>query len=216
MPGTTFLPLAGPLGTVLGLTLGGFVMLILALNFHYLMNRYPNCGGIYTYTKEAFGYDHGFLSAWFLILTYIAIIWANATAIVLIARNLLGSLFQFGFHYSVLGYDVYLGEVLITMAVIVIFGLICAFSKPVTVGLQVILAIALLAGIVFCYACVVMHRDPGALEPGFVNGDTSHITQIIAIVALSPWAFAGFESVSNSVEGFTFSVKKTIWICWTC
>ena len=53
MPGTTFLPLAGPVGTVLGLSLGGLVMLILALNFHYLMNRYPDCGGIYTYTKKA-------------------------------------------------------------------------------------------------------------------------------------------------------------------
>ena len=212
MPGTTFLPLAGPLGTTLGIIIGAVIMFIIGMNYHYLMNRYPDSGGTLTYAIRSFGYDHGFLSAWFLILVYIAIIWANATAIVLIARNLLGSLFQFGFLYSVLGYDVYLGEVLITMAVIVIFGLICAFSKPVTVGLQVILAIALLAGIVFCYACVVMHRDPGALEPGFVNGDTSHITQIIAIVALSPWAFAGFESVSNSVEGFKFSVKKTIWI----
>ena len=212
MPGTTFLPLAGPLGTTVGIVIGAVIMFIIGMNYHYLMNRYPDSGGTLTYAIRSFGYDHGFLSAWFLILVYIAIIWANATAIVLISRNLLGSLFQFGFHYSVLGYDVYLGEVLITMAVILIFGLICAFSKPVTVGLQVIFALALLAGIAFCYACVVMHRDPGALAPGFVPGDTYPVIQIIAIVALSPWAFAGFESVSNSVEGFKFSVKKTIWI----
>ncbi|WP_173330429.1 hypothetical protein [Ruminococcus flavefaciens] len=42
MPGTTFLPVAGPVGTALGLGLGGAVMLILALNFHYLMNRHPD------------------------------------------------------------------------------------------------------------------------------------------------------------------------------
>lgn len=90
MPGTTFLPIAGPVGTAVGLGLGGLVMFILALNFHYLMNRYPDCGGIYTYTKKAFGYDHGFLSAWFLIITYVAIIWANATALPLIARTVLG------------------------------------------------------------------------------------------------------------------------------
>lgn len=49
-------------------------MLILAANFNYLMNRFPDGGGIYTYTKKAFGYDHGFLSAWFLIITYYAVL----------------------------------------------------------------------------------------------------------------------------------------------
>ena len=41
MPGTTFLPIAGPVGSAIGLVAGGLVMLILALNYHYLMNRYP-------------------------------------------------------------------------------------------------------------------------------------------------------------------------------
>ena len=84
MPGTTFLPIAGPAGTAIGLGVGALVMLIIGMNFHYLMNRYPEAGGTYTYTKNSFGYDHGFLSAWFLVLTYIAIIWANATALPLI------------------------------------------------------------------------------------------------------------------------------------
>ena len=53
MPGTTFLPIAGPIGTFIGLGISGLVMLVLALNFHYLMNRYPDCGGIYTYTKKS-------------------------------------------------------------------------------------------------------------------------------------------------------------------
>ena len=51
MPGTTFLPIAGPVGSALGLGLGAVVMLILAFNFHFLMKRYPDCGGIYSYTK---------------------------------------------------------------------------------------------------------------------------------------------------------------------
>ena len=105
MPGTTFLPIAGPVGTALGLGLGAVVMLILALNFHFLMNRYPDCGGIYSYTKNAFGYDHGFLSACFLILTYIAIIWANATALPLITRTVLGDTFCFGYLYQIAGYS---------------------------------------------------------------------------------------------------------------
>ena len=119
-PGTTFLPIAGPAGTALGLGLGGIVMLILAVNFNYLMNKYPECGGIYTYTKKAFGYDHGFLSAWFLVLTYIAIIWANATALPLIARTVLGDTFRFGKLYQIAGYDIYLGEILLAVGALIL------------------------------------------------------------------------------------------------
>ena len=68
MPGGTFLPIAGPVGTAIGIGLGAIVMIILAKNYHYLMNKYPDAGGTYTYTKRCFGYDHGFLSAWFLTL----------------------------------------------------------------------------------------------------------------------------------------------------
>ena len=50
MPGNTFLPIAGPVGTAIGIALGALVMLVLAKNFHYLMNRYPGSGGTYTYT----------------------------------------------------------------------------------------------------------------------------------------------------------------------
>lgn len=212
MPGTTFLPLAGPLGTTIGILIGACIMFIIGINYHYLMNRFPDSGGTLTYAIQSFGYDHGFLSAWFLILVYIAIIWANASAIVLISRNLLGSVFQFGFHYSVLGYDVYLGEILITLAVIVVFGLICAFSKPMTVWLQVIMALLLFIGTAVCFIFVSSHGNNVALKPDFAVTDAGSIKQIFTIIVLSPWAFAGFESVSNSVEGFRFNVKHSIWV----
>ena len=64
MPGTTFLPIAGPLGTVIGIAAGALVMLIIGVNYHFLINRYPNAGGTVSFANEAFGHDFGFLSAW--------------------------------------------------------------------------------------------------------------------------------------------------------
>ena len=214
MPGTTFLPAAGPLGTTLGIMIGAVIMLIIGMNYHYLMNRYPDAGGTLTYTIKTFGYDHGFLSAWFIVLVYVAIIWANATALTLICRNLFGSFFQFGIHYKILNYDIYLGEVLLSMAVIILFGLVCIFGKWLAVGLQVIFALLLFGGILVC-AGSVMRVHGGGLEtmaPAFSANGKHPISQVFTIVALSPWAFVGFESVSNSAEGFQFSTKKTIWI----
>ena len=213
MPGTTFLPAAGPWGTALGIGIGAVVMLIIGMNYHYLMNKYPDAGGTLTYTAKTFGYDHGFLSAWFILLVYIAIIWANATALTLIARNLLGSALQFGFHYTLLGYDVYFGEVLLSMAAILIFGLLCIHGKRLTVHIQTVLAIALFGGVVVCAVAVLgKHGGMSDLTPAFAPTGASPVSQITGIIALSPWAFVGFESVSNSTAGFRFSTKKSIWI----
>ena len=63
IPGTTFLPKAGPLGTVLGIVLGAVIMCIIGLNYSYLMNKYPDAGGTLTYTIKTLGYDHGFMSS---------------------------------------------------------------------------------------------------------------------------------------------------------
>ena len=214
MPGTTFLPIAGPLGSVLGIGIGAVIMLIIGMNYHFLMNRFPNAGGTLTYAAKTFGYDHGFISSWFLILVYIAIMWANATALMLIFRNLMGGVFQFGFHYQVLGYDVYLGEILLTLADILIAGFICMKGKRIAIGLQIVLALVLFFGIVIAFAAVMgTHLKEGfTFYPAFAPTDENAVLQILRIVVLTPWAFVGFESVSHSTEGFRFSVKKTIYI----
>ena len=124
MPGTTFLPIAGPWGTVLGMAVGAFVMLIIGCNYHYLMNKFPDAGGTYSYAKNIFGYDHGFLSSWFLVLVYIAIIWANMTALPLVFRNLFGDIFQVGFDYEIAGFHIYFGEAILSLSVFYLFGLI--------------------------------------------------------------------------------------------
>ena len=122
MPATSFLPIAGPLGTVIGLSIGTVIMMIIGVNYYYLMKQFPDSNGTLTYSIKVFGYDHGFISAWFQMLVYIGIVWANVTALTLMCRYLFGNALQFGFHYTVSGYAVYLGEVLLSVAMVVFFG----------------------------------------------------------------------------------------------
>ena len=86
MPGTTFIPVAGPLGTLLAMAAGTLIMLLIGRNFTYLMERSPMTGGVYSYTKEAFGRDHAFISSWFLCLSYLTIVFLNGTALFVVAR----------------------------------------------------------------------------------------------------------------------------------
>ena len=210
MPGTTFLPLAGPIGTAVGMAIGAFIMLVIGFNYHFLMNRYPDAGGTLTYSARVFGYDHGLLSAWFLMLVYIAIMWANATAIVLIVRNLFGDILQIGFHYQVAGYDVYCGEVLLTLAVILLSGATCMTSRHAAIRIQTVMVILLVCGVFLCTFFAL--RSGIRFKPHFADTGRSPVAQIANIVMLAPWAFVGFESVSHSTEGFAFSPKKTIHI----
>ena len=215
MPGTTFLPAAGPVGTAVGLVLGAVVMLVIGINYHCLMNRFPDAGGTLTYATKLFGYDHGFLSSWFLALVYIAIIWANATALTLLARYLLGDVLQFGFHYTILGYDVYLGEALLSMALVALAGFVCLANKRAAARVQLLMALILLGGVVICAAAVFGKASGGGnlaarFTPAFGSDGKNPVLQIAHIVALSPWAFVGFESVSQSTPEFNFSPKKSL------
>ncbi|MBR4545112.1 MAG: amino acid permease [Oscillibacter sp.] len=215
MPGTTFLPIAGPAGTALGMLIGGAIMLIIGVNYHYMMRRYPDAGGTFTYTKKTFGYDHGFLSAWFLVLVYIAITWANATALPLVFRNLFGGVFQVGFHYQIAGYDVYFGEVILSLAALELSGLACMRGGRFAARIQTIMACVLFGGILIGGGAVAVRHFgcflQGSLthfKPAFAPGHNP-AAEVFNIVALAPWAFVGFESVSHSAEEFNFSPKKS-------
>ena len=65
MPGTTFLPSAGPLGTAIGVLFGALAMGIFAINYHRLTIRYSGPGGAATFAQKLFGEDHGFWSRGF-------------------------------------------------------------------------------------------------------------------------------------------------------
>lgn len=208
MPGTTFLPNAGPLGTVIGILLGGAVMFIIAGNYHYLINKYPDGGGAYTYTKKCFGYDHGFLSAWFMILTYIAVIWANATALPLIMRTLFGSTFQFGFHYQIAGFDVYMGEIILVIVSMLIGALVC-LRRSLASRTQTVMAVLLFAGVVICFAGAAAKNGSSLSEQPMFSEKHSAFGGMFTIFALAPWAFVGFESISHSAGEAKFPLKRS-------
>ncbi|MBR1658836.1 MAG: APC family permease [Oscillospiraceae bacterium] len=113
-----------------------------------------------------------------------------------------------------LGYDVWLGEALLSAAAIVLCGFLCIRSKRLAAALQTVMAVVLFAGILVGFFAVTgLHRAGGlSYAPLFAPRRGTPAGQIFTIVVLAPWAFVGFESVSNSPSGFKFSPKKSIWI----
>ena len=210
LPGTMFLPNAGPGGTVIGLLIGTAAVAVLAFNYHKVTVGVQGSGGAYGFITKIFGPNHGFLLGWFLFLTYVAILWANATALVLLARYLFGNALQFGFHYTVVGFDVYFGEVLLSLCAIVFCGCICLLRKRFAIRLHMFFAFVLAAGVVICFIAALLGHKGGvaAMGPAFA-AETPAWIQILRILAMVPWAFVGFEAVVQSSSEFAFPVKRT-------
>lgn len=201
---------AGVVGSVLGIVVGTLVMVCIAYNYACLMNRYPDAGGSYTFVRHVFGHDHGFLLAWFLALAYLAVFWANATSLPLFSRFFLGSFFKVGYLYTIFDYEVYLGEVLLTMGAVALVGLLCVGSKRVKQYLMIGLAIVFTVGIAVCFGSAMMgHGSTGRdFKPEFLI-NSSLISQVLGVTFMTPWAFIGFESISHSTEEFSFSRTKS-------
>ena len=209
MPGTTFLPVAGPAGTALAMLISMVIMLVIAENFSYLMSRSSMTGGVYSYTKEAFGRDHAFLSSWFLCLSYLTIVFLNGTALFFVVRILFSGSAQSGFHYTVAGNTIYLGETVVSVLVLAGVGALFVAAKPALQKLLTILAVVMLIGIAItaCF-CLPAAMKSGALTD-FGTAPVSRGYAVFSLVILAPWAFVGFEITVYDTAHFSFPMRRS-------
>ncbi len=213
LPGDSFLVKAGTLGTAIAFSLAALLMIIVALNYHYMINKYPVAGGEFTYAVNTFGRINGFICAWFLGLSYLTIVPLNATALSVIGRNLLGNIFQIGFHYNVAGYDIYFGEIMLAVAALALFAFLSIRGVKTTGIFQVILVTALIGGVFIVLMAAICNPQISFdnLRPAFsMHG--SKTAGVLAIIAVAPFSFVGFDTIPQAAEEFNFSPKKAKWI----
>lgn len=214
MPGGVFLPNAGPLGTMIAMEIAALVMLIISYNYSYMIKKIPKTGGEFLYAQNAFGEKHGFLCAWMLSLSYLSVIPLNATALNLILRAITGDAFQFGFHYTIAGYHVYFGEMLLAFSALIILAVVGSFNVKIIAKLQTYLVMILLTGIILVLIGVITSPLSSGknLHPLFYpetpNFHRNAIAQILAVAATAPMSFVGFDTVPQLSEESNFSPDR--------
>ena len=139
-PGKKFLPNSGVAGTAIAMVLGALTMIIIAFSYAYMVPKYPKAGGEFTFAKACFGKTAAFLCGWFLVAAYLTNVPMNSTAIGLIVDGIFGSVLKWGFHYSIAGFEVWLGEIILASAILIFFGILNIFGVQKAGFVQLILA----------------------------------------------------------------------------
>ena len=209
MPGTTFLPVAGPAGTIIAMTVGTIIMLVIGYNFAFLMKKQPGAGGIYTYTKEAFGRDHAFISSWFLCLSYLTIVFLNGTALFIVLKTLFGDLIKTGVYYTISGNNIYLGELVVSVIALAGLGSLLIVARRVMRKFNTLLAMLMVAGVLILSVVCIPHAVHNGAIFSFGSRELNPAYGIFSIVFLAPWAFVGFDVISFETTSFSFSVEKS-------
>ena len=200
MPGTTFLPDAGPLGTIIGVVISTLMMLVISSNYSFLVQNIPGIGGSYIYTRNIIGHDHAFLAIWSLGLAYVSLLWANSATFTMMTRYFFGGILEWGIHYQVAGYDIYAGEIIVNIIIDILFALLVCCLPRAARYIRTFFGITLFASVVVLFFMIVYAQGGIVIErPLFAPHDTG-FQQVLHIIVLAPWMFVGFEVAGHVVD----------------
>ncbi|QRG86882.1 APC family permease [Bulleidia sp. zg-1006] len=209
LPGTKFLKEAGVINTFIGLLIGGIFIMVIQNAYHIMLESHREDGGEFTYTLNHLGKVHGFVVGWSLSLCYLSMVPLNAGAFVLLLREIFGSKMDFLYLYSISGYPIYLTDVLVMSAVILLFGFINIQGLKISTKVQNVMSI-LLAMIVSVLLCLMfMKSDLQAFHQNYVGNYHFSLKEISKIIAIAPFLFVGFDVVPQVSEELGFKPEKS-------
>ena len=183
-----------------------------------MVPRFPTAGGEFTFTKECFGRRHAYLCGWFLALAYVANVPMNCTALGLMTRKLFFGVFQFGRLYQVAGYDIWAGEILLSLVVLVILTYFSIHGVKKAGWIQSVMAVSLASAFAIILISAIFSPITSWSNlapfwgPAKETSNKEILQGILAIVAVAPWAYVGFDTIPQAAEEFDFPVRKVNFI----
>ena len=182
MPATYFLPVGGITGSVWGFVIGGAMMCVIAMNYHYLGNLYPTKGGIYNLVKASLSRKQAFAASWAMGLAHLCCIPLNAKAMGMLLRTILEELFGIDFEVYFFGSNTLLVEAVIVVAALVL-------KTCGTVGAAGMVA-SIAIGSVVCIVAAIAGDTAQDLKTGNLLGATPWKQQVGELVGVTASALA--------------------------
>ena len=200
----------GPLPLFLGFLVGGLLMIVVGYSYSYMIAKFPVAGGEFAYAYKCFGRTASYICGWMLSLGYFSIVALNATALPVLASYLFPGVFTRGYLYTIAGYDVYMGEVTLSLFFIILFAIMNYRGAKSVGNLQLIMVWIMCAAVVVSVAGTVLTGsfDPTNLAPAYGAGGKSFGGGFISILALAPFLYVGFDCIPQAAEEYDFPPQK--------
>lgn len=200
---------AGPMGVIIGFTIGALLMMLIAVSYGVLIKSFPVSGGEFAYAFLSLGRTHAFISGWFLTLGYVCIVALNASAFALMLKYVFPIIIENVHLYTIAGWDIYVMEIIAATIVLAIFGYANIKGTGLSGQMQFIMCFVMVAAVVGLTLFVGVQPDAGLtnVQPYFPTDKTA-FAAIISIIAIAPWAYVGFDAVPQAAEEFDFPASK--------
>lgn len=212
MPGTFYLKDAGFWGSILAFVFGTLAIILIALNYHFVVNAHEGQGGIYRLVALSLSCGNGFTAGWAIGLAYLCCFALNARAMAMLLRTILEETIDYQFHLSLIPNNVLLVDTVLIVIFLSVFAHLNIRGIKRIAYVQLFGALVLSVGILLLTAAVVLSGHGKADFPSFAeeanarNG--SLFPGIMSAFALIPWAFVGFDSVSKLHREIIFPQKR--------
>lgn len=202
---------SGTVGALVGLVVGTLLIAVIGVSYGVVIRVLPVTGGELAFALHEFGRRSAFVVGWFLALAYACLVALNATAVALAVRMLAPGVMERVHLYTVAGWDVYLPEVLVAVAALLLAGMLNSLGTSLSGRFQLI-AVAVMA-------VTVLVILAGALIEGLAHGfrvapalgeGVGPLGSIGVMIAFAPWAFVGFNNVPQTAGEFDFSPRRAL------
>ena len=200
----------GPLPLFLGFLVGGLLMIVVGCSYSYIIANFPVAGGEFAYKKKGFGRTASYICGWMLSLGYLSIVALNATALPVLASYLFPGVFSRGYLYTIAGYDVYAGEIALSLFFIILFGIMNYRGAKSVGNLQLAMVLIMCAAVLVSVAGTILTGsfDSSNLTPLYGAEGKSFVGGFISILALAPFLYVGFDCIPQAAEEYDFPPQK--------
>ncbi len=208
MTATMFLPQGGVVGSLLAYPVGGFFIILIAMNYHYLSSLCPANGGIFYLLQNTMGRGHAFAASWAICFAHLLIIPLNARALAQLIRAVMLEYFQVEYHVLIPGTKVLVVDFFLIFLTLICFAYVNFKGIRVSASVQTTGAVILAAGIVLMFFMALFSgvdiREK--MTPAFYPG-SDPVVSFMLIFIMIPWAFVGFDSAPALSREAAFSKK---------
>lgn len=115
---------------LIGIVIGVLLMILIVVSYGVLVERFLVLGGVFVFSFLSFGRYVSFFLLWFLIFGYVCVVVLNVIVFSLLVKFLLLDVLNNGKLYIIVGWDVYIMEIIIVIVLLFVFMLvmICGVS----------------------------------------------------------------------------------------